>query len=516
MSGNICNFEPIVNLSIRDINRRLKFIHQYLCFLASQGGGGGGEGSDGLSTALSGNIVLGQDVNEAGNPAELTSNREIPLNENTLSITGTDGGSGKPSFTFTQSNDSTQTTFGITATAAENGDPLMFITETGSGLFARWGVSASNNAVFLNEDGSGRGVAIFGGTGNVLIGPTAGSDNGFELNIQGNTHIEGNPTIDERSALDIDVAYTGGDGPFVRGFNMQVSTLFASAPAPIEAAIIDVNQQTDATATGLSVSVNGGLTDQVITGASINAVGSSSATTGNTIRGLAAGCTVTDFANAAANYGIFTSASSQGADGSSITGGQFTIDTSGGDADLIGIGISGNVGGTGGAGTGINMNLVNVTNSSELLLGMSMSVSHNGSGNGEAMGINMSVLSNSTSPATGLFINVDNSGGADYAIIVLAGNTGLQATTPTAKLHIGAGAATAGTAPLKFTSGTNNTTAETGAMEYNGTNLFFTRTGTTRETILTASAVTTESIASNTTLTVNFNGTTYKLLAATV
>ena len=56
-------------------------------------------------------------------------------------------------------------------------------------------------------------------------------------------------------------------------------------------------------------------------------------------------------------------------------------------------------------------------------------------------------------------------------------------TTPTAFVHLAAGTATASTAPLKFTSGTNLTTGETGAMEYNGTNLFFTRTGTTRESV---------------------------------
>lgn len=39
-------------------------------------------------------------------------------------------------------------------------------------------------------------------------------------------------------------------------------------------------------------------------------------------------------------------------------------------------------------------------------------------------------------------------------------------------------------APLAFTSGTNLTTAVAGSMEYNGTNLFFTRTGTTREAVL--------------------------------
>lgn len=56
-------------------------------------------------------------------------------------------------------------------------------------------------------------------------------------------------------------------------------------------------------------------------------------------------------------------------------------------------------------------------------------------------------------------------------------------SAPTAYLHLGAGTTAASTAPLKFTSGTNNTTAETGAMEYDGTNLFFTRTGTTRESV---------------------------------
>lgn len=49
---------------------------------------------------------------------------------------------------------------------------------------------------------------------------------------------------------------------------------------------------------------------------------------------------------------------------------------------------------------------------------------------------------------------------------------GSTSTSPTALLHIAAGTATASTAPLKFTSGTNLTTAEDGAVEYNGTNYF--------------------------------------------
>ncbi len=49
-----------------------------------------------------------------------------------------------------------------------------------------------------------------------------------------------------------------------------------------------------------------------------------------------------------------------------------------------------------------------------------------------------------------------------------------NSTTSTAYLHLGAGTTAASTAPLKFTSGTNMTTAENGAVEYDGTDLFLT------------------------------------------
>lgn len=45
--------------------------------------------------------------------------------------------------------------------------------------------------------------------------------------------------------------------------------------------------------------------------------------------------------------------------------------------------------------------------------------------------------------------------------------------TPTARIHIPAGTTAAGTSPLKFTSGTNLTTPEAGATEYDGTQLYF-------------------------------------------
>jgi hypothetical protein len=52
--------------------------------------------------------------------------------------------------------------------------------------------------------------------------------------------------------------------------------------------------------------------------------------------------------------------------------------------------------------------------------------------------------------------------------------TGMGVVSPTAVLHLKAGTATASTAPLKFNSGTNLTTAEAGAMEYDGVVSYFT------------------------------------------
>lgn len=129
--------------------------------------------------------------------------------------------------------------------------------------------------------------------------------------------------------------------------------------------------------------------------------------------------------------------------------------------------------------------------------------------------------------ASGVLVNFHND--ADSATVPVefnasqfllnGGNVGIGPTAPTAPsayVHIAAGTATAGTAPLKFTSGTNLTTAVAGAMEYNGTNLFFTRTGSTRENVITTSGVNSVSPTSpNRTITVVIDGTTYYISAKT-
>lgn len=66
--------------------------------------------------------------------------------------------------------------------------------------------------------------------------------------------------------------------------------------------------------------------------------------------------------------------------------------------------------------------------------------------------------------------------------ILTNGNVGIGTLTPTATLHLKAGTATAGTAPVKLTSWINLTTPEDGAFEFDGTNLYFT-VGGIRKTV---------------------------------
>lgn len=82
-----------------------------------------------------------------------------------------------------------------------------------------------------------------------------------------------------------------------------------------------------------------------------------------------------------------------------------------------------------------------------------------------------------------IFANSATAGAAEIARITGAGRLGMGVTSPTGIIHVKAGTAAAGTAPLKLTSGVNLTTPENGAIEYNGTDLFFTPSGATRKTV---------------------------------
>lgn len=67
--------------------------------------------------------------------------------------------------------------------------------------------------------------------------------------------------------------------------------------------------------------------------------------------------------------------------------------------------------------------------------------------------------------------------------ITSGGSVSIGAFAPTAILHLKAGTATASTAPLKLTSGTSLTTAESGAVEYDGTDWYLTDSTPTRRTV---------------------------------
>ena len=67
---------------------------------------------------------------------------------------------------------------------------------------------------------------------------------------------------------------------------------------------------------------------------------------------------------------------------------------------------------------------------------------------------------------------------ADTDNSYFGGSVGIQVTSPTAILHLKAGTAAVNTAPLKIASGTNLTTPEAGAMEYDGVDLYFTPVAT--------------------------------------
>ena len=84
---------------------------------------------------------------------------------------------------------------------------------------------------------------------------------------------------------------------------------------------------------------------------------------------------------------------------------------------------------------------------------------------------------------------INTAAGANFSTALFAyavdsgARVGFGITTMTAKVHIAAGTAAALTAPLKFTAGTNNTTAEAGAVEYDGSSVHYTDGSARRATV---------------------------------
>lgn len=89
-----------------------------------------------------------------------------------------------------------------------------------------------------------------------------------------------------------------------------------------------------------------------------------------------------------------------------------------------------------------------------------------------SFGLKLVATSSTTDDATfSGNVTVNGTGNSSFA-----GNVGVGVSSPTAVLNLKAGTSTANTAPLKFTSGTNLATTEAGAVEYDGSHLYFTAT----------------------------------------
>lgn len=89
--------------------------------------------------------------------------------------------------------------------------------------------------------------------------------------------------------------------------------------------------------------------------------------------------------------------------------------------------------------------------------------------------------------ATAVGLTVDTS---TLFVDPIAHRVGIGELFPTAALHLKAGAATTKSAPLKFTTGVNQTVPEAGTFEYDGTNLYFTPIATRKTVAYTSDIIT--------------------------
>ncbi|MBP7398192.1 MAG: hypothetical protein KA954_01305 [Chitinophagales bacterium] len=263
---------------------------------------------------------------------------------------------------------------------------------------------------------------------------------------------------------------------------------------------------------------------------------------GNTAIGSEAGLALTSVANTAVGNNALRAAA-----GNFNTAVGYSALFANTAADNTAIGVSSlqaNTSGTANVGVGVNSLATNTTSSSNTAIGY-YSLRFATGGNNTALG--SSSGGTLTTGAGNLFIGTSTGNGittGSYSLVIGAQSSALPAsrsnwviindgqgngaftrdslnrvglgsiTTPTALLHVAAGTTTI--APLKLTSGTNLTTPEAGALEYNGTNLFFTPSSAARNNVLITASVNTVSPTSpDRTITVVINGTTYYLAAKT-
>jgi hypothetical protein len=138
--------------------------------------------------------------------------------------------------------------------------------------------------------------------------------------------------------------------------------------------------------------------------------------------------------------------------------------------------ITGGTNAVAGSGTSIQVKQANTTQN-----GFLSSTDWNTFNNKATAANTWSINGNSgTSSGTHFLGTTDNTSlkfktnGTQSMILDSLGNVGIGTNNPTAVLHLKAGTAAASSAPLKLTAGTNMSTPEAGAVEFDGTNYFVT------------------------------------------
>lgn len=430
--SNICNFHPIVNLSIRDLNRRFKVIHDHLCYLSSQGGGGGGSVNGAENgTSLDGDIVVfGQDVGDSDNPAALTSAREIPLNSNYIQFTGAaDSDDIQSRFLFYQDN--SQLLLQLAGNSQETGVPKIQLVDHG-GATIEFGTNGNTFYIRNETLGLPNGIVMYNDTGHLELGAVTGSDYGTDIAIQGNTAMLGKfDPGEEWPVLYMEQIYDTDNG----GGNVEIMSVLSTINGDEEGGKLTghkltLTQNSPANLFGIDASLYSEAVDTEVYGMHISAS-----------------------VSGADSYGVYVNIDDSNTESNKETYGVWAQAQASGTGRVCGVRTFSN--GNSGEVYGVRT--------------FASSVS------GQAVGTFLDVRSND-GDVYGIWVDISSLNGQGYAAYFQAGKVGVN-QLPTARLHIGAGAENAGTAPLKIEPGPFNTEPEDNAIEYDGTNMTLVRNG---------------------------------------
>jgi len=135
-----------------------------------------------------------------------------------------------------------------------------------------------------------------------------------------------------------------------------------------------------------------------------------------------------------------------------------------------------------GKNSGYNSSGTGITGDYNIVIGSGSGTNLTSGGKNILVGYSLNVQSATTDGQLSIQNIIFGTGNTGTGTTISTGNIGIATVAPTARLHLPAGTASANTAPLKLTSGTNLTTPEDGAFEFDGTNLYFT-VGGVRKTV---------------------------------